>query len=141
MTQETVVTKKRRGPAPTGKGTQLGLRLQPPTLSQLDAWISAQPEPRPSRPEAVRLLLQRGLQPEQAGETLRAAYERLWREIIQDAQDPDKPEEERAVEQAMLAERLSDKDLAKFLEDAAVWRCEEVFKVRMKAARRGKART
>lgn len=89
----------------------------------------------------MRLLLQRGLQPEQAGETLRAAYERLWREIIQDAQDPDKPEEERAVEQAMLAERLSDKDLAKFLEDAVVWRCEEVFKVRMKAARRGKART
>jgi hypothetical protein len=48
---------KRRGPAPTGIGTLIGVRLLPPNLSALDAWIAAQPEPRPSRPQAIRLAL------------------------------------------------------------------------------------
>lgn len=61
MPQDTVITKKRRGPAPTGKGTLLGVRLQPDQLGQVDHWIAGRPEPRPSRPEAVRLLLQRAL--------------------------------------------------------------------------------
>ena len=30
---------------------------RPPTLDALDAWIAREPEPRPSRPEAVRRLL------------------------------------------------------------------------------------
>ena len=33
------------------------VRLTRPALDTLDAWIAAQPEPRPSRPEAIRLLL------------------------------------------------------------------------------------
>lgn len=57
MTQDTVITKKRRGPAPTGKGTLIGVRLQPDLLSDLDAFIAEQPEPRPSRPDAIRRLL------------------------------------------------------------------------------------
>ena len=61
MAQETVITKKRRGPAPTGKGTLVGVRLQPPDLEALDTWIAGQPEPRPSRPQAVRRLMERGL--------------------------------------------------------------------------------
>lgn len=48
--------KKRRGPAPTGKGWLLGVRIHPPQLKALDAWISAQPTPM-SRPEAVRKIL------------------------------------------------------------------------------------
>ena len=48
--------KKRRGPAPTGTGWLLGVRIHPPLLKALDAWISAQPT-KMSRPEAVRKIL------------------------------------------------------------------------------------
>ena len=68
MTQETVLTKKRRGPVPTGKGTLVGVRLQPPELDRLDGWIAAQPEPQPSRPEAVRRILGKALGDKGAGE-------------------------------------------------------------------------
>jgi len=53
--QETQLAKK-RGPAPTGVGTLVGVRLHPPQLDALEAWISRQPTPL-SRPEAVRQLL------------------------------------------------------------------------------------
>jgi hypothetical protein len=33
------------------------IRLTRPALATLDAWIASQPEPRPSRPEAIRRLL------------------------------------------------------------------------------------
>jgi hypothetical protein len=35
--------------------------LEPAELDALDAWIAARPEPRPSRAEAVRLLLAEAL--------------------------------------------------------------------------------
>jgi hypothetical protein len=56
--QETQLTKTRgrRGPAPTGVGTLVGVRLHPPQLAALDAWITRQPSDL-SRPEAVRQLL------------------------------------------------------------------------------------
>ena len=54
--QETLPARKRRGPAPTGKGVQIGVRLQPPQLAALDAWIERQPG-TPSRAEAIRQLL------------------------------------------------------------------------------------
>lgn len=50
-------TKKRGRPVTTGKGTPVMVRLQPDQLAALDAWIATQPEPKPSRPEAVRRLL------------------------------------------------------------------------------------
>jgi hypothetical protein len=53
--------KKKRGPPPTGKGQMLGVRLQPPDLSRLDIWIARQPAPRPTRPEAIRRLVEKGL--------------------------------------------------------------------------------
>jgi hypothetical protein len=53
-------TGKRRGPAPTGKGTLVGVRLQPADLSALDRWIRQQGEP-PTRPEAIRKLVNTGL--------------------------------------------------------------------------------
>lgn len=56
VTDQTLLTRKRRGPAPTGKGTLIGVRLQPADLSKVDAWIAAQPEPV-SRPEAIRRIL------------------------------------------------------------------------------------
>jgi hypothetical protein len=47
---------RKRGPAPTGVGTPVLVRLQPTQLAALDAWIATQ-DPTPSRPEAIRLLL------------------------------------------------------------------------------------
>lgn len=35
----------------------IGVRLYPDIEAALDAWIVEQPEPRPSRPEAIRRIL------------------------------------------------------------------------------------
>lgn len=45
----------------TGKGQQIGVRLLPDTLQPLDEWIEDQPEPKPSRPEAIRRLTRKAL--------------------------------------------------------------------------------
>ena len=58
--QETLITQKRRGPPPTGKGTLLGVRLQPEILHKVDAFIQRQKD-NPSRPEAIRRLVEMGL--------------------------------------------------------------------------------
>lgn len=55
--QETLQPKK-RGPKPSGVGTPIQVRLQPDQLAALDAWIEGQVEPRPSRPEAIRQLIE-----------------------------------------------------------------------------------
>jgi len=47
---------RKRGPAPTGKGTPIQVRLQPDDLELLDLWIAAN-EPGTSRPEAMRRIL------------------------------------------------------------------------------------
>jgi hypothetical protein len=57
MKRQTVITKKRRGPAPTGKGTLIGVRLQPSHLVALDAWIADQHTPV-TRPEAIRAMME-----------------------------------------------------------------------------------
>lgn len=41
----------------TGQGDGVTVRLDSEEASKLDAWIDAQPEPKPSRREAVRRLL------------------------------------------------------------------------------------
>jgi len=38
------------------------VRLQPDQIAALDAWIETQPDPKPSRPEAMRRLAEKGLQ-------------------------------------------------------------------------------
>jgi hypothetical protein len=60
MARQTVLSQKKRGPAPTGKGTLIGVRLQPAPLSELDAWAARQDD-TPSRPEAIRRLVELGL--------------------------------------------------------------------------------
>jgi hypothetical protein len=40
-------------------------RLPSEQLAALDAWIAAQPDPKPTRPEAIRRLLQKALEGEQ----------------------------------------------------------------------------
>ena len=52
-----MITKKKRGPAPTGKGTLIGVRLQPEVLAKIDA-LRAQHSPQPSRPEAIRQIIE-----------------------------------------------------------------------------------
>jgi hypothetical protein len=60
-------SKKKRGrPAlyegSEGKGApQIGLRLPPPELAAVDFWIAKQPKPKPSRPVAIRRLVELGL--------------------------------------------------------------------------------
>ena len=46
--------KRKRGPMPTGKGTLVGVRLQPDLLEALDRYI-AEEKPDTSRPEALRV--------------------------------------------------------------------------------------
>lgn len=52
----TVLTRSRKkpGPKPTGKGTLVGVRLQPNDLALLDRFI-AEERPDVSRPEALRI--------------------------------------------------------------------------------------
>ena len=57
MKRQTVITKKRRGPPPTGKGTLIGVRLQPSHLKALDAWIAKQSASL-TRPEAIRAMME-----------------------------------------------------------------------------------
>ena len=52
--------KKKRAAPPSGKGTLIGLRLAPATLARVDRWAASQQDD-PSRPEAVRRLVELGL--------------------------------------------------------------------------------
>lgn len=58
--QETVIPRKRRGPAPTGKGMPIMTRVQPETLAKIDSYIARQKQ-EISRPEAIRRLVELGL--------------------------------------------------------------------------------
>jgi hypothetical protein len=62
MAQDLFITKKRIG-RPPGKTKPQTKPVQVPieSIAALDAWIAAQPEPRPSRPEAIRRLLDEAL--------------------------------------------------------------------------------
>lgn len=48
------------GRAPTGKGELLGVRVFPPLMAKLDTWVAKQ-EDDPSRREAIRRLVEKGL--------------------------------------------------------------------------------
>jgi hypothetical protein len=56
MTGTITATRKARG-RPKVDAKQIGLRLPPTQLAQLDVWIARQPDPKPSRPEAIRCIL------------------------------------------------------------------------------------
>jgi hypothetical protein len=53
--------KRGRGRPKTGIGRTIGLRLYTDEEAALDAWIARQPEPKPSRPEAIRRILRDAL--------------------------------------------------------------------------------
>ena len=53
--------KKSRGrPKTTGTGEAIMLRMHPPLLTDLDRWVSKQ-DGKPSRPDAIRRLIERAL--------------------------------------------------------------------------------
>jgi hypothetical protein len=52
--------KKKRAAPPSDKGTLIGLRLEPATLARVDRWAAAQQD-HPSRPEAIRRLVELAL--------------------------------------------------------------------------------
>jgi antitoxin component of RelBE/YafQ-DinJ toxin-antitoxin module len=60
MGKKTVLAKKKRGPAPTGIGVQVVVRMQPAPLAALDSW-SAKQDDKPTRAEAIRRLVELGL--------------------------------------------------------------------------------
>ena len=55
-----MITKKRRGPPPTGKGTLIGVRMQPDDLASLDSWITSDGRGL-TRPQAIRALVEMAL--------------------------------------------------------------------------------
>jgi len=61
MKKQTVIPRKKRGPPATGKGEPVVVRMHPPMLAGLDEWIAKQKQPFPSRPEAIRRLVEIGL--------------------------------------------------------------------------------
>jgi hypothetical protein len=97
-----VITKRRRGrPVTTGKGTLIGVRLLDEPLGALDVWIAKQKEPDLSRPEAIRRLVELGLEVKtttrpvsKSGRRLRARE--LATNAIEKIIDPAAPAEERA---------------------------------------------
>jgi hypothetical protein len=56
--------KNKRGRPPTGIGPVIGVRLYPEMQVELATWIERQPDPKPSRPEAIRRLIKKGLRTE-----------------------------------------------------------------------------
>lgn len=60
MASSTRDNMKRKRPEQTG--VLVGVRLQPDQLAALDTWISQQPAPKPTRPAAIRAMVQASLQ-------------------------------------------------------------------------------
>ena len=53
--------KKKIGRPRTGIGPNVGLRLHPELDAAIEAWIARQPDPKPSKPEAIRRLVKKAL--------------------------------------------------------------------------------
>jgi hypothetical protein len=54
---QSVISRKKRGPPPTGKGVPILVRIQPPLLATLDAWITKR-DISLTRPQAIRRLIE-----------------------------------------------------------------------------------
>ena len=66
MNDASVYFKKKTGRPATGRGTLVGVSVPASALAALDAYIAAQPEPKPGRPEAIRRILAAYLQEKRA---------------------------------------------------------------------------
>lgn len=67
MAKSISVLRKKRGRPATGVDPMLNFRSPRDLTTKIDAWIAAQPEPRPSRSEAIRRILAQALGGTDAG--------------------------------------------------------------------------
>jgi hypothetical protein len=105
MKKKTVIPRKKRGPPATGKGEPVVVRMQPPQLKALDYWIAQQPQPFPSRPEAVRRLVEvalAGKRPARYPEEVAAKARELASKAIDGLIDPSAPADEKAIRKRRL---------------------------------------
>ena len=96
--------KKQRGAPATGKGTLTGLRLQAGLLSRIDRWAASQ-EDDPSRPEAIRRLVELGLalaQPARVRTKKAAQAAEMASQEIDRLGDPSATDEERQLRKRRL---------------------------------------
>jgi hypothetical protein len=107
MKKQTVIPQKKRGPPATGKGEPVVVRMHPPMLTELDDWIAKQNQPFPTRPEAIRRLVELGLKVKMSarpastpGRRLRA--QELATKAIEKIIDPAAAPEERAQRRRRL---------------------------------------
>jgi len=111
MGKRTVLAKKRRGPAPTGKGVQVVVRLQPDPLRALDGWAAKQND-HPTRAEAIRRLVEIGLTVRTKSKQPPAARAERAKELaakaIEKILDPSAPPEERAQRRRRLTKGPSE---------------------------------
>jgi hypothetical protein len=111
MGKKTVLAKKRRGPAPTGKGVQVVVRLQPDPLRALDGWAAKQND-HPTRAEAIRRLVELGLTVRTKSKQPPAARAERAKELaakaIEKILDPSAPPEERAQRRRRLTKGPSE---------------------------------
>lgn len=109
MKKQTVVPQKKRGPPATGKGEPVVVRMHPPMLAELDEWIAKQKHPFPSRPEAVRRLVELGLTVKtKAKQPSAARAKELATKTIETIIDPSAPPEERAQRRRILTKGPSE---------------------------------
>jgi hypothetical protein len=105
MKRQTVITKKRRGPPPTGKGTLIGVRMQPDELAALDTWVVGDGRSL-TRPEAIRRLVELGLSVDkplaQTSARKAAKAKRLAGQAIDGMADPKASVDEKASRKRRL---------------------------------------
>jgi hypothetical protein len=80
---------------PRVNATPVNVRLPPAELGALDAWIAAQPEPQPTRPEAVRRLLAVALAPDKVGEQVGLSISKVETALAQESEIATVPESSR----------------------------------------------
>jgi hypothetical protein len=81
-----VFSAKKKTGRPRVDSEAVNVRLERPALDVLDAWIAAQPEPRPTRPEAIRRILSQALgqlvaEPAMSDETIAAKTPSAYKAI------------------------------------------------------------
>ena len=125
-----VIHKKKRGPAPTGKTPLVALRVPAALSARLDHWMAAQSPPQPSRSEAIRRLVEKGLAAENLGSAPQLSDADLDKKIAdQKAKIAEMPDHAEASPEAALAKM--DKALAK----------NDLVKLKNKRTLRTKAKT
>ena len=98
------VRKKKRAAPPAGKGTPIGLRLEPATLARVDRWAASQQDD-PSRLEAIRRLVELALavaRPARARTKTAAKAAEMASQEIDRLGDPSASDEERQLRKRRL---------------------------------------